>query len=258
MPYVGALIAGIFGAAFEGLEGFVLLGALGLLAGLYWQQSRDITRLKNQVAALMESDSAALPESPSIEPVASDPDQTQDPSAAEARPTPASDAQPDSRGQRPPPVTPPRPSRVPREPNALDKLFTEVFARAKAFFTTGNVVVRVGVVVLFFGVAFLLNYAYENSDLPLELRLASAGLGGIVLAAIGWRLRTRSDTYGLILQGAGIGVLYLTIFAAARLYELIPMSAAFGFLVALVVASSILAVLQKSQALAMFQWPAPF
>ncbi|MCZ6889904.1 MAG: DUF2339 domain-containing protein, partial [Gammaproteobacteria bacterium] len=69
---------------------------------------------------------------------------------------------------------------------------------------------------------------------------------------VGWRLRDRSDTYGLILQGAGVGLLYLTIFASARLYELVPLTAALGLLVALVVGSSALAVLQKSQALAIF------
>src|SRR5262245_31336110 len=38
--------------------------------------------------------------------------------------------------------------------------------------TGGNTVVRVGVVVLFFGVAFLLKYASERFDLTIETRLA--------------------------------------------------------------------------------------
>ena len=123
-----------------------------------------------------------------------------------------------------------------------------MFERAKNFFTTGNLVVRVGVVVLFFGVAFLLNYAYENSLLPVEFRLAGAALGGLALSIVGWHFRHRSDTYGLILQGAGVGLLYLTIFASARLYELLPMTGALGLLLALVAGSSVLAILQKSQA----------
>lgn len=290
MPYVGALIAGFFGAVLEGWGGFVFLGALGLLAGLYWQQSRDITRLKEQVAGLLESGASPKGElaQESARATAGSEASDRDPSPTTNRAELQAHRTTGSQTQAPQPQTlqstdeptqgdndtsssnerrsraqsrsqsRSRGARAPREPNALDTLIAEIFARAKAFFTTGNVVVRVGVVVLFFGVAFLLNYAYENSHLPLQLRLAAAGLGGIILAAIGWRLRSRSDTYGLILQGAGVGMLYLTIFAAARLYELIPMSVAFGLLVALVIASSILAVLQKSQALAMFSMAGGF
>jgi len=55
----------------------------------------------------------------------------------------------------------------------------------------GNTVVRVGVVVLFFGVAFLLKYAYEHTHVPIELRLTGVAIGAIVLLAIGWRLPQR-------------------------------------------------------------------
>ncbi|MEQ8912618.1 MAG: DUF2339 domain-containing protein, partial [Pseudomonadales bacterium] len=135
-----------------------------------------------------------------------------------------------------------------RAPGALARGLRQ----AVTFFTTGNPVVRIGVVVLFLGVAFLLRWAYENALLPIELRLAGAALGGIVLTAIGWRLRARADSYGVVLQGAGVGLLYLTIFAAARLYPLLPMAAAFAALVVLVAASSLLAVVQRAQALAVF------
>ena len=126
------------------------------------------------------------------------------------------------------------------------------------FATTGNPVVRIGAVVLFIGVAYLMRYAYEHSLVPLELRLAGAAFGGIVLLAIGWRLRGRTDTYGLILQGVGLAILYLTVFAASRLYALVPMGAAFPMLVVLVAGASVLAVLQRSQALAIFSMSGGF
>src|SRR4029453_9003774 len=165
------------------------------------------------------------------------------PAPLEAVPTPQ--APPSSDAWQPPP-------RAPYQPSAFELAIDRGIAAVKRFFTTGNVVVRIGVVVLFFGIAFLLRYAYENALLPLELRLGGSALGGVALVAVGWRLRHRSDTYGLVLQGAGVGVLYLTIFAAARLYDLLPLTAAFAMLVALVAGSSILAVLQSSQALAIF------
>src|SRR6266852_3809879 len=114
----------------------------------------------------------------------------------------------------------------------------------------GNTVVRVGVVILFFGVAFLLKYAYEHTHVPIELRLMGAALGAFVLLVLGWRLRHDRPGYALSLQGGGIGLLYLTIFAAFRLYSLLPPLPAFVLLLAVAVFSAALAVLQDSLALA--------
>ncbi len=120
------------------------------------------------------------------------------------------------------------------------------------FFTDGNVVVRVGIVVLFFGVAFLVKYAAEHSMFPIELRLALAALGALVLTGFGWRLRQRRSVYALLLQGGGIGIFYITVFGAAKLYHLLPMGLAFGLMVAIVALSSMLALLQNSRSLVIF------
>jgi uncharacterized membrane protein len=90
----------------------------------------------------------------------------------------------------------------------------------------GNTLARVGVVVLFIGVAFLLKYATEHVSVPIEVRLAAVALGGIVLLVLGWRLRASRTGYAMSLQGAAIGILYLTVFAALRLYQLLPPVAA--------------------------------
>ena len=116
--------------------------------------------------------------------------------------------------------------------------------------TGGNTVVRVGVIVLFFGVAFLLRYAYEHVHAPIELRLAGVTAGAIALLAFGWRLRERRAGYALALQGGGIGVLYLVIFAAFSLYNLIPPAPAFALLVGVAVFSAVVAVIQDSRSLA--------
>lgn len=132
-----------------------------------------------------------------------------------------------------------------------DVLFIDQWiARIKDFLTGGNTVVRVGVIVLFFGVAFLLKYAAEHAYLPIELRLVGTGVGAIVLLALGWKLRKTNEAYGLTLEGGAIGVLYLTIFAAFRLYALMPASLAFALLVAVCAFSAMFAVLQNSLALA--------
>lgn len=122
----------------------------------------------------------------------------------------------------------------------------------KNWITTGNPVVKVGIVVLFFGVSFLLKYAADHSLLPPELRLAGAGLLGIVLLAMGWRLRQAKPGFALLVQGGGVGVLYLTIFSATRFLHILSPVWALILMTCAVVFSGMLAVLQNASALAVF------
>ncbi|QTA82072.1 Uncharacterized membrane protein, DUF2339 [Desulfonema limicola] len=122
----------------------------------------------------------------------------------------------------------------------------------KSFFTGGNIVVRFGILILFFGVAFLLKYAAQKNMLSIEIRMAGAALGGLVLLVTGWALRQKRNEYALILQGGGIGILYLTLFASAKIYGLFPLFTAFIIMAGLVILSGMLAVLQDSLALAAF------
>jgi uncharacterized membrane protein len=118
------------------------------------------------------------------------------------------------------------------------------------FFSGGSLLVKAGIVILFFGVSFLVKYAAEHELLPIELRLAAAGAGAVLLLVIGWRLRYSRDIYAQVLQGGGVGILYLTTFAAFRLYSLIPPPLAFFVLVSVAVLSAVLAVLQNACSLA--------
>jgi len=116
----------------------------------------------------------------------------------------------------------------------------------REYFTGGNLVVRIGIIVLFFGVAFLLKYAAEHTRLPIEARLIGADMGALVLFGIGWRLRVRRRGFALSLQGGAVGILYLTVFAAFRLYHLVPSGYAFALLAVLGAASGLLALKQDS------------
>jgi uncharacterized membrane protein len=121
----------------------------------------------------------------------------------------------------------------------------------REFFAGGNTLVRVGVLILFFGVAFLLRYLAEHTHVPIQFRLSGVACGGIALLILGWRLRLRRPGYALALQGGGVGILYLTAFAALRLYSLLPPAAGFAIFVLLAAFSAVLAVLQDSQAFAL-------
>ena len=112
--------------------------------------------------------------------------------------------------------------------------------------------VKVGVVLSLFGVGFLVKEGIDREwlVLPLELRLMFVALFGIGLLVLGWRLRARQRTYALSVQGGGIGVLYLTIYASFGSIDLLPATLAFALLVAVTAAAGVLAVLQDARALA--------
>ncbi len=123
---------------------------------------------------------------------------------------------------------------------------------AKRWLTTGNVPVKVGVIISFFGVAFLLKYAVEQElfSIPMSVRyLAVAGFATFLLS-FGWRKRNDNRVFALSIQGGGIGVLFLTVFAALRLHELLSPAVAFTFLVLITAASGVLAIKQESRAFA--------
>lgn len=145
-------------------------------------------------------------------------------------------------------VATPRPQQTvtPPSPNLIER----AIRGARDWLFGGNTVLRVGVVLLFLGLAFLLRYATEGVVVPIELRYAGVAGAAIALLGLGWWLRLRNSNYGLMLQGTGIAVLYLTVFAAMRLHPLIDPGAAFALLVVITVFSAILAITQDALGLA--------
>jgi uncharacterized membrane protein len=123
---------------------------------------------------------------------------------------------------------------------------------AKRWLTTGNVPVKVGVIISFFGVGFLLKYAVENEvfTIPMSVRYLAVAAFAAVLLVIGWRKREENRVFALSIQGGGIGVLFLTIFAAFRLHGLLSPTIAFGLLVLVTAAAGYLAIRQESRAFA--------
>ncbi|WP_372018993.1 DUF2339 domain-containing protein [Pseudoxanthomonas sp. 10H] len=158
----------------------------------------------------------------------------------------------------PPPLPPPpRPHDVPPgrpDPGAA------LLRTVKRWFTVGNVPVKIGMLVLLAGVAALLKYASDQGlfVVPMELRLA--GVAAVALAALGfaWRRRESNRVFALSLQGGAIGVLLLTVYAAFKLYGVLPAGAAFALSVVLVAGMGLLAVLQDAKALAVFALLAGF
>ena len=136
-------------------------------------------------------------------------------------------------------------------PEIIKKLLTWLLSE-------GNIWVCAGVLLLLTGFGLLLRYAISIGFLTLEMRLAAAALTGIIITMVGFRLRKQRRTYALILQGGGMGVLYLAVLGAAKLIPasadlpvLSPLVAVFSML-ALSVFTVLLALLQNYQPLAVF------
>lgn len=134
--------------------------------------------------------------------------------------------------------------------NTLDSRWEDGLRWVKNWIVEGNSAVRVGIIILFFGVAFLLKYASDNSLLPISFRVAGAAVFAVILLATGWRLRNRRGPFGLVLQGGGVGILYVTVFGATRLYDLISAQAALPLLILVCTLSAFIALRQNAQSLA--------
>jgi uncharacterized membrane protein len=251
----GAVVGFALSAAFDSGAGGLLGAVLGWvmsrggdsgeriaalerrLEGLETSLSRLAARAAGATPAASTVAPPPVPESP-VAPVPAPVEQLAELRAAE----------PTARAAEPEP-TPAAPS-APAEPDAFER----AFAAAREWFLSGNVPVKVGIIVSFFGVAFLLKFAVDEGWLsaPIELRLAGVAAGALAMLVFGWRVRERNRVFALSIQGGGVGVLYLTVFAAFNQWHLMPAGLAFAFLILLTLAGSVLAVLQRAQALAVF------
>ncbi|MGK5078431.1 DUF2339 domain-containing protein [Janthinobacterium sp. HLX7-2] len=152
------------------------------------------------------------------------------------------------------PAPPPAPKPTPTPPNtpAWIECSDGILAKAKNWLFTGNLVAKLGLLILFLGVSFLLKYVSAQVTLPIELRLAGIVLADIALLAWAWRIRIRRPGISLPLQGTALAILMLVTFGAFRLYELIPAGLAFAVLFVLTAFTCLLAVLQNAVWLAVF------
>jgi len=120
------------------------------------------------------------------------------------------------------------------------------------YFSGGNLLVRIGGVVLFFGLAFLVKYAAEHSMVSIEVRLGAVAAGAVALIVTGWKLRRREGSYGQVLQGLGVAILYLVIYGAAKFYGILSFESAFVLMLMVVVLGSVLALIEDALPLALF------
>ncbi|WAI86782.1 hypothetical protein SC65A3_00226 [Psychrobacter sp. SC65A.3] len=130
-------------------------------------------------------------------------------------------------------------------------IVTSLLYSIQNWFLGGNLVVRVGVLVLLIGVVLLLRLLSDLIQLPISVKLTTIIIIGLGLAGLGLKLAAKRFAYGISLQGTGLAIAYLTTFFAYSVYQVIgslPSFIALGILSAVTVA---LAVRQNAFPLAL-------
>ncbi len=147
-----------------------------------------------------------------------------------------------------PPRRQPQPAAARRRINDEPSVVERFIKTLRGWLFEGNVPVKLGLLVLLFGVGALIKFAADAGwlTMPIEFRLA-----GIAAAAIGgllWGLREAKQrpAFGLSVQGGAIGVLLLTVFGAYRNWQVLPAGLAFALVIALVIGAAVLAVRQNA------------
>lgn len=116
----------------------------------------------------------------------------------------------------PPPV--PRPAAVPPPSPTIQgrsPLTSEQWIGQRVF-------LGIGVAALLGAAGYLLKLSFDRNWITPVMRCLGGVGAGVVVGAIGWRLHGRYRTYGAALIGAGAGIIYLSVWAAARLYGVLP------------------------------------
>lgn len=253
------LLAGIWLGEFFLNDGPWLGALLGVLAGLFIDQQRKVRALRVAVQDLQRSFRSMPPQSmpkvnaPSSLPVNTTPvappvmDFNLDFATSSAGSSPISSHTHVKATPRVKSTT----QDMWQTPPGNDPV-SDLLKRAMEFFTGGNPVVRIGMVVLFFGISFLMKYAAGQGYFPLEVRFVAVIIAASGLWVFGWKTRLRQGGYGLVVQGGAVAIFYLTVYAAAKLYGFLPLEMALLLLCVIAAAGVFLALLQNAQVLAIF------
>jgi uncharacterized membrane protein len=108
----------------------------------------------------------------------------------------------------------------------------------------------VGVLALLLGVGFFFRYAVQNGLLSEPARVAIGIVAGIIVGGIGLWLKNKYRVYGVSLIGTGLGIIYLSWYAAYALYALVPAGLGFALMAGTAAVGIILAIVLNARQLA--------
>jgi uncharacterized membrane protein len=136
----------------------------------------------------------------------------------------------------------------PRSKRPHESIFTQWFEMEQAI--PGNWLARIGIIALFIAVGFFLKLAFDNDWIGDIERVVLGGLIGLALLGTSEFWLERYRVWAQALAGGGIAIIYLSIFAAFALYDLIGFIPAFVLMFLTTAAAAGLALRQESMAIA--------
>jgi uncharacterized membrane protein len=112
---------------------------------------------------------------------------------------------------------------------------------------------RIGIAAVLFGVSFFLKYAFDSGWIGPTGRVAIGLIAGIAVVLWSERFRSRGyRAFSYSLKAVGIGVLYLSFWAAFQVYHLIQSGPAFACMLLITASACALALSQDAEILAVF------
>lgn len=277
MWLIGLLVGIVLGGLTGSGSGAFVGGVLGLVAGLiYSEQTRNrkqpleqrvaaleklVQRLSAQIAALQPSPTPTQQEATTGEPVPTPAPQT--PIASPSQTAVAPDLSHTSptgiarQFETPafsrPPLTIDMQSKRQEQfdISALNGTLAEHEWLSKIF--KGNILAKIGVVILFFGIASGLKLAVDMGLFPISVRLLLGALAAIAMSIFGYQRAQQPQhrMFGLALQGGGLGILYLLVYFMLARYHIIGETLAFALFTLIGISCVLLAARQEGRSLAM-------
>lgn len=117
----------------------------------------------------------------------------------------------------------------------------------------GNILAKIGVVILFFGIASGLKLAVDIGLFPISVRLMLGALAAISMSFFGYHRAQKPEhrMFGQALQGGGLGILYLLVYFMLARYQFMGETPAFVLFTLIGVTCVLLAARQDARSLAM-------
>jgi len=112
---------------------------------------------------------------------------------------------------------------------------------------------RIGISAVLIGVSYFLKFAFDNNWIGPTGRVAIGLLAGIAIVIWSESFRGRGyRVFSYSLKAVGIGILYLSLYAAFQVYSLVPSGVAFVMMLAVTAATAVMAWTQDAEILAAF------
>jgi uncharacterized membrane protein len=149
------------------------------------------------------------------------------------------------------PTTPTAAATSKREPSRTQQEWEQLIG--------GKLLNRIGALALIIGIGFFLKYAFDNNWISESVRVVIGVLIGLGTLALGMKTHKKGvQIFAQGLFGAGIAILYLSVYASFNYYHLLPQIGAFLAMAAVTTVALYLASRYESRAIAFLGWGGGF